>query len=180
MSFGLCNAAQTFQRLINEEFQGLDFAYAYIDDVLIASDSENQHVSHLQQLFGRLQDYGLTINETKCTFGQPSVKFLGFIITNAGISPDPQRRARTGTKIHYTQGAVDGIGNRERQPDYACARDVIRDSGHSRVPSIERSSKDHRRIQLHAQGKAPHLLIAGGVPSKFGYRTAYENLEMIP
>ncbi|UYV80342.1 hypothetical protein LAZ67_18002541 [Cordylochernes scorpioides] len=52
---------------------------------------ENQHVSHLQQLFGRLRDYGLTINETKCTFGQPSVKFLVFIITNAGISPDPQR-----------------------------------------------------------------------------------------
>ncbi|UYV71335.1 hypothetical protein LAZ67_8002676, partial [Cordylochernes scorpioides] len=91
MSFGLCNAAQTFQRLINEVLQGLDFAYAYIDDVLIASDSEIQHVSHLQQLFGRLRDYGLTINETKCTFGQPSVKFLGFIITNAGISPDPRR-----------------------------------------------------------------------------------------
>ncbi|UYV66573.1 hypothetical protein LAZ67_4002149, partial [Cordylochernes scorpioides] len=91
MSFGLCNGAQTFQRLINEVLQGLDFAYAYIDDVLIASDSEYQHVSHLQQLFGRLRDYGLTINETKCTFGQPSVKFLGFIITNAGISPDPQR-----------------------------------------------------------------------------------------
>ncbi|UYV64959.1 hypothetical protein LAZ67_3002565 [Cordylochernes scorpioides] len=91
MSFGLCNAAQTFQKLINEVLQGLDFAYAYIDDVLIASYSENQHVSHLQQLFGRLRDYGLTINETKCTFGQPSVKFLGFIITNAGISPDPQR-----------------------------------------------------------------------------------------
>ncbi|UYV81363.1 hypothetical protein LAZ67_20000943 [Cordylochernes scorpioides] len=93
MSFGLCNAAQTFQRLINEVLQGLDFAYAYIDDVLIASDSENQHVSHLQQLFGRLRDYGLTINETKCTFGQPSVKFLGFIITNAGISPDPHTQA---------------------------------------------------------------------------------------
>ncbi|UYV75795.1 hypothetical protein LAZ67_13001374 [Cordylochernes scorpioides] len=43
--------------------QGLDFAYAYIDDVLIASDSENQHVSHLQQLFGRLRDYGLTIKK---------------------------------------------------------------------------------------------------------------------
>ncbi|UYV79706.1 K02A2.6-like [Cordylochernes scorpioides] len=52
---------------------------------------KNQHVSHLQQLFGRLRDYGLTINETKCTFGQTSVKFLGFIITNVGILPDPQR-----------------------------------------------------------------------------------------
>ncbi|UYV84715.1 hypothetical protein LAZ67_X003181 [Cordylochernes scorpioides] len=91
MSFGLCNAAQTFQRLINGVLQGLDFAYAYIDDVLIASDSENQHVSHLQHVFGRLRDYGLTINETKCTFGQTSVKFLGFIITNTGILPDAQR-----------------------------------------------------------------------------------------
>ncbi|UYV79216.1 hypothetical protein LAZ67_17001566 [Cordylochernes scorpioides] len=91
MDFASHLHAQTFQRLINEVLQGLDFAYAYIDDVLIASDSENQHISHLQQLFGRLRDYGLTINETKCTFGQPSVKFLGFIITNARISPDPQR-----------------------------------------------------------------------------------------
>ncbi|UYV63704.1 hypothetical protein LAZ67_2005371 [Cordylochernes scorpioides] len=107
MSFGLCNAAQTFQRLINEVLQGLDFAYAYIDDVLIASDSENQHVSHLQQLFGHLRDYGLTINETKCTFGQPSVKFLGFIITNAGISPDPQRvQAIKDTPIPDTVGKL--------------------------------------------------------------------------
>ncbi|UYV72042.1 hypothetical protein LAZ67_9001620, partial [Cordylochernes scorpioides] len=105
MSFGLCNAAQTFQRLINEVLQGLDFAYAYIDDVLIASDSENQHASHLQQLFGRLRDYGLAINETKCTFGQTSVKFLGFIITNAGIFPDPQRvQAIKGIPIPDTVG----------------------------------------------------------------------------
>ncbi|UYV76605.1 hypothetical protein LAZ67_14001434 [Cordylochernes scorpioides] len=107
MSFGLCNTAQTFQRLINEVLQGLDFAYAYIDVVLIASDSENQHVSHLQQLFGRLRDYGLTINETKCTFGQPSVKLLGFIITNAGISPDPQRvQAIKGIPIPDTLGKL--------------------------------------------------------------------------
>ncbi|UYV77155.1 hypothetical protein LAZ67_14003460 [Cordylochernes scorpioides] len=87
----LCNAAQIFQWHINKVPQRLDFAYAYIDDILIASDSDNQHVSHLQQLSGRLRDYGLTINKTKCIFGQTSVKFLGFIITNAGILLDPQR-----------------------------------------------------------------------------------------
>ncbi|UYV78910.1 hypothetical protein LAZ67_17000240 [Cordylochernes scorpioides] len=48
-------------------------------------------VPNIMDFASHLHDYGLTINETKCTFGQPSVKFLGFIITNAGISPDPQR-----------------------------------------------------------------------------------------
>jgi hypothetical protein len=43
MSFGLRNAAQTFQRFIDEVLRGLDFCYAYIDDVLVASTSEEEH-----------------------------------------------------------------------------------------------------------------------------------------
>lgn len=46
MTFGLRNAAQTFQRFINEVLQGLEFCYAYIDDILIASEKE--HLEHLK------------------------------------------------------------------------------------------------------------------------------------
>ena len=46
MPFGLKNAAQTFQRFINEVLSGLDFAYAYIDDVLVASNNEDDHIKH--------------------------------------------------------------------------------------------------------------------------------------
>ena len=53
MSFGLCNAAQTFQRFIHEVTRGLDFCFTYIDDILIASDSLNQHFMHLKLLFER-------------------------------------------------------------------------------------------------------------------------------
>lgn len=55
MSFGLRNAAQTFQRFVDEKLRVLDFCYAYIDDVLVASDSKERHHSHLKQLFKRLQ-----------------------------------------------------------------------------------------------------------------------------
>ena len=48
MSFGLCNAAQTFQRFIDEVLRGFDFVYTYIDDLLIASSSPEEHIQHLR------------------------------------------------------------------------------------------------------------------------------------
>jgi len=62
MSFGLQNTAQTFQRFIDEVIRGLDFCYAYIDDILVASKSEEEHLQHLRMLFNRLQEYGVVIN----------------------------------------------------------------------------------------------------------------------
>lgn len=47
MPFGLRNAAQTFQRIINEVLHGLNYCYAYIDDILVASTSEEEHENHL-------------------------------------------------------------------------------------------------------------------------------------
>jgi len=54
MSFGLRNAAQTFQRFIDEVLRDLDFCYVYIDDILVASRSEEEHLQHLRILFNRL------------------------------------------------------------------------------------------------------------------------------
>ena len=87
MPFGLRNAAQTFQRFIHEVLRGLDFVYAYIDDLLIASTSESEHLQHLQLLFKRLSDYGVVIHPSKCTFGVNSLEFLGHQISADGISP---------------------------------------------------------------------------------------------
>lgn len=87
MSFGLRNAAQTFQRFIDEVIRGLDFCYAYIDDILVASTCEEEHRMHLKELFARLQKYGIVINSSKCVFGAAQVKFLGHTVSAAGIAP---------------------------------------------------------------------------------------------
>lgn len=68
MPFELRNAVQTFQRLIDEVLCGLPYAYAYIDDVLIASKTPEEHRDHLQSVFKRLQHYGLKLNVDKCLF----------------------------------------------------------------------------------------------------------------
>nr|CAH8868540.1 unnamed protein product [Trichobilharzia regenti] len=87
MPFGLKNAAQTFQRFMDQVTQGLDFVFVYIDDVLIASSSTEEHMQHLSLLFQRFEQFGVVINPKKCIFGSPSIEFLGHRITAEGIRP---------------------------------------------------------------------------------------------
>ena len=87
MPFGLRNAAQTFQRLMDDVVRGLPFVLVYIDDVLIASANEDEHEAHLRQLFDRLHKYGIVINPLKCVFGVSSLSFLGHTVNEHGIQP---------------------------------------------------------------------------------------------
>lgn len=91
MTFGLCNAAQTMQRLVDRVLAGLDFIYVYIDDILIASKSLEEHHRHLEIVFQRLQQAHLVINPDKCEFGKCSLIFLGHEITANGFKPLPER-----------------------------------------------------------------------------------------
>lgn len=91
MQFGLCNAAQTMQRIVNKALHGLDFIFAYIDDILIASNSTEEHLAHLEIVFTRLKNFNLAINTEKCEFGKSELTFLGHVITKNGFKPLPDR-----------------------------------------------------------------------------------------
>ena len=87
MPFGLKNAAQTFQRFMDSVFRDLPFAYVYLDDILVASTSADEHCNHLRQIFQRLSDYGLVVNPQKCILGKATLEFLGHRITTTGVQP---------------------------------------------------------------------------------------------
>ena len=87
MPFGLKNAAQTFQRFIDQILREFHFCYAYINDVLIANTSQDEHVQHLQMILERLQQYGVVINPAKCKLGVTSLQFLGHQLDKDGIQP---------------------------------------------------------------------------------------------
>jgi hypothetical protein len=91
MTFGLCNAAQSFQRFIDTALRGLDFLYVYIDDIIIASRNAEEHVKHLRLVFERLRKFGITINLNKCVFGASEVHYLGYRISKDGTQPLPDR-----------------------------------------------------------------------------------------
>ena len=87
MPFGLKNAAQTFQRFIDQVLHGLNFLFAYIDDILVASRSIEEHKEHLETLFDRLEHNGLVVRLEKCEFGKEKIEFLGHEVDRHGIKP---------------------------------------------------------------------------------------------
>ncbi|GFW42070.1 hypothetical protein TNCV_1905281 [Trichonephila clavipes] len=91
MSFGLRNAPSTFQRFITEVLYGLDFVFPYLDYVLVASSTEEEHSEHLKMVFERFQQYGLRINVSKSVMGAAQVEYLGFLITAEGSRPLPEK-----------------------------------------------------------------------------------------
>ncbi|KFD66916.1 hypothetical protein M514_20782 [Trichuris suis] len=93
MPFGLRNAAQTFQRLLDQILRGLDNCFAYVDDILVASSSETEHFRLLEKVFARLADYGIKVNPQKCVLGAQSPVFLGHLVDRDGIRPAPDKVA---------------------------------------------------------------------------------------
>ena len=89
--FGLKNAAQAFQRLMDSVCQDLDFVFVYLDDILVASKNRKEHERHLRILFERLRQHGLVVNLTKCEFGLTSIDFLGHRVDQQGAKPLPNK-----------------------------------------------------------------------------------------
>jgi RNase H-like domain found in reverse transcriptase/Reverse transcriptase (RNA-dependent DNA polymerase) len=86
MPFRLRNAGQSFQRLMDSVTADLDPAFAYLDDLMIASQPEN-HKQVVRAVLERLREYGLVLNLEKCEFGRREIQFLGHKITASGIEP---------------------------------------------------------------------------------------------
>ena len=87
MPFGLRNAAQSFQRFMDQVLQGLHFSFTYIDDILIASSSPEEHKQHLRLVLTRLQEHGICVNPSKCVWGASQLDFLGHRVDSHGIRP---------------------------------------------------------------------------------------------
>ena len=79
MSFELKNAGVTYQRLMNKMFahQIGRNVQVYVDDMLVKSLRENNHLDDLQETFDTLQSYNMKLNPSKCVFGVTNGKFLG-------------------------------------------------------------------------------------------------------
>ena len=89
--FGLAQAPAYFQLLMNKVLKGLKFAMTYLDDIIIFSQDELQHLEHLEIVFGHLQEAGLKMKHSKCDFFKSEIHYLGHLISPEGISPLPNK-----------------------------------------------------------------------------------------
>ena len=99
MSFGLCNAPATFQRLMNRVLCDVNWVecLVYIDDTVVIGRTFKQHLSNLGTVLSRLRQAGLKLQPAKCKLCQKEVRFLGHVISENGIATDPEKTAVNAT-----------------------------------------------------------------------------------
>ena len=114
MPFGLCNAAQTQQRLVDAIF-GPKYEpkiFSYVDDIIITGSTFEEHLSLLKVVKEKLKEANLTINLKKCDFFKTSLKFLGYIVGRNSLRTDPDKisamvnysRPKTTTEVKRFMG----------------------------------------------------------------------------
>ncbi|CAG8591515.1 5232_t:CDS:1, partial [Paraglomus occultum] len=92
MPFGLTNAPATFQRMMNKTLRGLveNFCEVYLDDILIYSETFEDHLQHIKAVMERLNEHGLKLKQKKCHFAQLETEYLGFILSDGAQKPAPR------------------------------------------------------------------------------------------
>ena len=93
MPFGLSCAPSIFCELMSVVLQGLDFATAYMDDVLIYSETMEDHLNHLSIVFDGLRKAGLRLKRAKCDFFKRELPYLGHVVDEYGIRPNADKAA---------------------------------------------------------------------------------------
>ncbi|CAK1595080.1 unnamed protein product [Parnassius mnemosyne] len=93
MPFGLKNAPATFQKLMNTCLSGLQGSrcFVYLDDIVVYSHDLNSHIQNLASVFSRLRNYNLKLQPDKCEFLCKEVAYLGHLINNDGVKPNPEK-----------------------------------------------------------------------------------------
>lgn len=93
MPFGLTNAPCTFQGLMNHIFWEVarTSVLVFFDDILVYSNSWEEHLSHLEEVFTILRAQQLYLKSSKCTFGATIIEYLGHFISAEGVSTDPKK-----------------------------------------------------------------------------------------
>ena len=85
--FGLANAPSHYQRVMTKvlgPFIG-KFVMVFLDDVVVYSETEEEHIKHLEQVFEALKEARLTVKESKCAFLQREVDLLGYVVSGDGL-----------------------------------------------------------------------------------------------
>ncbi|UYV74725.1 K02A2.6-like, partial [Cordylochernes scorpioides] len=122
MPFGISLAPEYFQKVMSIILQGMDGVLCYLDDILIFASDSKTHDRILRLVLRKLKEAKVTLNKAKCVFGVPRINFLGHILDEDGIRPDPAKieavaKMPAPTDVHGVRrflGMVNHLGRKLR------------------------------------------------------------------
>ena len=125
MPFGLKNAGATFQRFIDSILANVPNVFIYLDDILIASETEDQHIADVDRVLSLLAENNLRLSVDKCELFKDSLIFLGYQVDSSGIRPPAERvavikdwpLAKDSTELRRFMGMMNFF--RQMIPDFA-------------------------------------------------------------
>lgn len=91
LPFGITSAPEIFQRKMMETLQGLEGVEIFMDDILVYGATEKEHDCRLEKVMQRIEAAGLKLNREKCSIRRSQLRFLGHLIDQSGIRPDPDK-----------------------------------------------------------------------------------------
>ena len=106
MPFGLKNAGSTFQRFIDTILANVKNTFTYLDDILVASETLEEHVGDVEAVLSSLAKHNMRISLPKCEFFKPSLTFLGYEVSAQGIRP-PSSRVAAISEFHLPETSTE-------------------------------------------------------------------------
>ena len=91
LPFGISSAPELFQQRMSVILEGLEGVTCLMDDILVHRANQQEHDTRLLATLEQLRKYHVTLNREKCEFFKTSVRFLGHVVDQEGIKPDPEK-----------------------------------------------------------------------------------------
>ncbi|GKV30040.1 hypothetical protein SLEP1_g38905 [Rubroshorea leprosula] len=159
MPFGLKDAGVTYQQAMNAIFHDMigRFMEIYIDDIVVKSMEDEEHLEHLRKAFKRMQQHGLKMNSLKCAFGVTAGNLLGFLVHERGLELQPDADFKW-ERQH--QAAFDAIKEYLSKPPVLVPAPLLR--GHIDHPCLDVNVDEDKGINLFSIDLVPWRLIFDG------------------
>ncbi|GFX85421.1 retrovirus-related Pol polyprotein from transposon 17.6 [Trichonephila clavipes] len=115
--FGLCNAPATFERMMDNLLRHFKWTMClcYLDDIIVFSETFEDHLIRLRLVLKCLQEAGLKLNSKKCLFAAQEVKILGHLVSSNGVRPDPDKikasLLKSGVEFHWGPEEVEAFNS---------------------------------------------------------------------
>ena len=91
MPFGIKSASEVFQKIMSHMLEDINGAEVIIDDILVWGSSVEEHDQRLRRVLNRAKEYNLKLSRQKCEERKTEVKYVGQVLTQRGVKPDPEK-----------------------------------------------------------------------------------------